>query len=80
MSTGLLAGRASAPALTGPSMNTDSAFQPGSVDDETDNNLINMQQVEGKVKASAVKKVEDIVETYPNETVSVLRSWMSQES
>jgi flagellar M-ring protein FliF len=80
MATGLLAGRTAAPALTGPSISSENAFQPGSVDEDADNNLINMQSVEGKVKASAVKKVEDIVETYPNETVSVLRSWMSQES
>lgn len=42
--------------------------------------LIDMQQVEGKVKASTVKKVGDIVETHPSETVSVIRNWMSQES
>ncbi len=43
-------------------------------------NLINMDRVEGKVKASSVKKIEDIVDAYPTETVSVLRGWMSQES
>jgi flagellar M-ring protein FliF len=32
------------------------------------------------VKASSVKKVEDIVNSYPAETVSVIRSWMSQET
>jgi flagellar M-ring protein FliF len=36
--------------------------------------------VEGKVKASSVKRVEDLVDTYPSETVSVLRSWMSQDN
>ncbi len=45
-----------------------------------DESLINIQGIEGKVKASTVKKVEEIVDTYPGETVSVLRSWMSQES
>lgn len=49
------------------------------VDDEEDS-LINIQGVEGKVKASTVKKVEEIVESYPTETVSVVRSWMTQES
>jgi flagellar M-ring protein FliF len=38
-----------------------------------------MQKVEGQVKASSIRKVEDIVESYPSETVSVLRSWMSPE-
>jgi flagellar M-ring protein FliF len=41
--------------------------------------MINMQGVEGKVKASSVKKVEEIVQNYPNETVAVIRSWMTQE-
>ena len=45
-----------------------------------DEELINIEGIEGRVKASTVKKVEQIVENYPAETVSVIRSWMSQES
>lgn len=73
--TDLLAARPASPALTGPSMGGMGA--PPSPHDE--DNLINVQRVEGKVKASAVKKVEDIVTAYPGETVSVIRSWMTQE-
>lgn len=51
----------------------------GGADDE-DEALIDIRGIEGKVKASTVKKVEEIVENYPAETVAVLRSWMSQES
>ena len=47
-------------------------------DDEED--LINIQGIEGRVKASTVKRVEEIVDNYPEETVSVIRSWMTQES
>lgn len=75
METDLLTGRAMNPALTGPG---NEEFRPPSVEEEE--NLIDMKQVEGKVKASSVRKVEDIVATYPEETVAVLRSWMSQES
>lgn len=63
------------PALTGPS----SEFQPAQVNEEQEDSMIDMQSVEGKVKASSVKKIEDIVDAYPTETVSVLRSWMAQE-
>jgi len=42
--------------------------------------MIDVQKVEGRVKASSLKKVEDIVSAYPEETVSVLRGWMSQEN
>lgn len=48
--------------------------------DDDDDTLINIQGIEGKVKASTIKKVEEIVENYPEETVSVIRSWMSQEN
>lgn len=75
METDLLTGRQMNPALTGPG---GEEFQPPPVEEEE--NLIDMKQVEGKVKASSVRKVEDIVSTYPEETVAVLRSWMSQES
>lgn len=47
--------------------------------DENDS-MINVTDVEGKVKESSVKKVEDIVQNYPNETVSVIRSWMTSET
>lgn len=42
--------------------------------------MIDVQKVEGRVKASTLKRVEDIVAAYPEETVSVLRGWMAQEN
>ncbi|MDH5722202.1 MAG: flagellar basal-body MS-ring/collar protein FliF [Alphaproteobacteria bacterium] len=49
-------------------------------DDDDDGSMVNISGIEGKVKASTVKKVEEIVNNYPEETVSVIRSWMAQES
>ncbi len=72
----LLGVRPMNPALTGPT--PDHEFMAGGGKD-AEESLINMQGVEGKVKASSVKKVEEIVQNYPNETVAVLRSWMTQE-
>lgn len=69
----LLGGRGPTPALEGPSN-----YQPEPEPEEEDN-MIDMQKVEGKVRASSIKKVEDIVEAYPQETVSVIRSWMTQD-
>ncbi len=74
----LLAARAASPQLMAPDMLRSEEFRAPQVDE--DESLVDMQRVEGKVKASSVKKVEDIVENYPAETVSVLRSWMTQES
>ena len=47
---------------------------------QAEESLVDIQGVEGKVKASTLKKVEEIVDNYPTETVSVIRSWMTQES
>ena len=41
--------------------------------------MIDMSQVEGKVKASSVQKISELVTSHPAETVAVIRSWMSQE-
>ena len=47
--------------------------------DEIDQ-MITMNQVEGKVRASSVKKVGDIVDKHLEETVSLVRSWLYQEN
>jgi len=46
---------------------------------QEEDSLIDMNAVEGKVKASTVRKVGDIVSSHPNETVSIIRNWMTQE-
>ena len=75
----LLPGVTQNPALTGPSSATYSQETFGLPETENES-LIDVQKVEGRVKASSLKKVEDIVTAYPEETVSVLRNWMTQES
>jgi flagellar M-ring protein FliF len=68
----LLEGRHETQALAGPS--------GGGADGEDDDELmIDMGAVEGKVKASTVKKVGEIVENHPTETVAVMRQWMSSD-
>ncbi|MBL4588704.1 MAG: flagellar M-ring protein FliF [Alphaproteobacteria bacterium] len=70
----LIAGAEAQQALPAPEIG---GFQPDEADG--DDAMIDMNKVEGKVKASSVRKVEDIVENFPAETVNVLRSWMAQE-
>lgn len=67
------------PALTGPSGQSLSAAERIDMEEEGADMLIDVESVQGKVKASSVKKIEDIVENYPAETVSVIRSWMSED-
>lgn len=41
--------------------------------------LIDIDRVEGRVRASSVKKVGEIVEKHPEEALSIVRHWMYQE-
>jgi len=41
--------------------------------------LIDIDRVEGRVKASSVRKVGEIVEKHPEEALSIIRNWMYQE-
>jgi len=73
------------PALMPPGMSGSMGGQSGDVSeflnnaDSDSDSMIDVQKVEGRVKASSLKKVEDIITAYPEETVSVLRGWMTQE-
>jgi flagellar M-ring protein FliF len=68
----LLAEQAAAPALTGPER------PPG--DEEGYEELIDIDRVEGRVRASSVKKVGEIVDKHPEEALSIVRAWMYQEA
>ena len=41
---------------------------------------IDLGQVEGRVRASSLRKIGDIVDKHPGEAVSILRGWMYQET
>ncbi len=74
----LLADQGRAPALTGPS---GGRVPVDSEDDEEQfEELIDIDRVEGRVKASSVKKVGEIVQKHPEEALAILRSWMYQET
>ena len=41
--------------------------------------MIDLQQVEGRVNASSVKKVGEIVDKHPEEALSIIRGWLYEE-
>ena len=49
------------------------------VGEERFEELIDIDRVEGRVKASSVNKVGGLVEKHPEEALSIVRSWMYQE-
>lgn len=75
----MLGGAAGQPQLTGPGI-SGMIGQAGAQQPNELESMIDMSAVEGKVKASSVQKISELVTNHPNETVSVIRQWMSQES
>ncbi|NKB20150.1 MAG: flagellar M-ring protein FliF [Alphaproteobacteria bacterium] len=63
-------------ALSGPA-ETGVSSLPGEGEED---DLIDVASVDGKVRASALKKIEEIVERHPEETVGIIRHWMSEDS
>ncbi len=55
---------------------------PGSqAEDEEDlDELIDIDKVEGRVKASSLRKISDIVDKHPEEALSIVRTWLYQET
>ena len=45
---------------------------------ESIDDMINMNKVDGRVKASSLKRVNDIVEKNPDMAVNIIRSWLYQ--
>jgi flagellar M-ring protein FliF len=66
-------------ALSGPGADSFSAGGGPRIDGEYSDDLIDIDQVEGRVKASSVKKVGEIIAKHPDEALSVIRSWMYTE-
>lgn len=42
--------------------------------------MIDISQVEGRVRASSIKKIGEIVDKHPEEAVAIVRSWMYQNA
>ena len=63
-------------AAMAPAITASEATPEGNPDYEE---LIDIDRVEGRVKASSVKRVGEIVEKHPEEALSIIRNWMYQE-
>ena len=52
--------------------------EPSAADDT--GAMIDIAQIEGKVRESSLRKVGEIVQNHPEESISILRNWMFNES
>jgi flagellar M-ring protein FliF len=64
----------------GPAPNIPSAAAAAAQHREELEQMIDINQVEGRVKASSLKKIGEIIDKHPEETVSIIRTWMFQET
>lgn len=51
--------------------------QSGAVDEES---LINIDRIEGRVKSSTFRKMGELIDKHPDETLTVMRQWMYTEA
>lgn len=58
-------------ALAGPSI----AGQLADLSGDDDDDMINIARIDGKVKSSTYKRINDLIEKNPEETLTVLRQW-----
>ena len=65
-----------APRLAGP----DGRPMLAGPQDEEMEQMIDIANIEGRVKASSLKRVGEIVQSHPEEALSVMRNWMYRES
>jgi flagellar M-ring protein FliF len=80
--TPLLPGASGAPqaALAPPSPGSGAVAMASSEGQSDADAMIDINRVEGRVKASSMKKIGEIVEKHPEEAVAIVRSWMYQEN
>ena len=45
----------------------------------TDESMINIDNVEGQLRASSLRQLSDMVDKHPEESLAIMRSWLTQE-
>ena len=82
----LLAGSGLA-ALGGPAAGALAAAATQAANDEAitaalleDESMVNSAQIEGQMRASSLRKITELVDKHPDETLSIVRGWMVQEN
>src|SRR6185437_14324998 len=44
-----------------------------------DESMVNLAMIEGQMRASSLRKLSDLVEKHPEETLTIMRGWMAQD-
>ncbi len=73
-----LAGMAGASGMTGQGGSLLAAGQAESLDESIEA-VIDINRVDGQVRASSLRKINEIVENHPEDAASIVRSWLYQD-
>ena len=74
------AAAAAAAALAGPGGQAMLASPGGEMAPSDGEGMINIDQIEGQMRASSIRSVAELAEKHPDRALGVIRSWMAQES
>jgi flagellar M-ring protein FliF len=44
-----------------------------------DESMVSLQNIEGQLRASAQRKITDLLEQHPEASLSIMRSWMTAD-
>jgi flagellar M-ring protein FliF len=56
------------------------AFAGGSTALLEDESMVNVAQIEGQMRASSLRKLSELVDKHPDETLTIMRGWMAQDN
>ena len=72
----------SAPIKEEPSKNTkeNPIPEPRPVKSDDLERMVTLQQVEGQVRESSLKKINNVIEEKPGQTINIIRDWMQENS
>jgi flagellar M-ring protein FliF len=73
-----LGGPSAAATLAGPTTQAIAAGAPPPLLE--DESMVNIAQIEGQMRASSLRRIGELVEKHPEETLSIVRGWMVQEN
>jgi flagellar M-ring protein FliF len=44
-----------------------------------DENMLQIAQIDGQLRASSIRRIAELVERHPDQSLAILRNWMHEE-
>ncbi len=76
-----LSGPGGTAALPGAAAGADALAAPGAaalIGSDGEDGMVDVASVEGQLRASAIRRIAELVERYPEETLGIVRTWMGE--